>query len=877
MKEIPTTYNQAEEENIYKLWEKSGYFNPDNLEGEPFSIMMPPPNATGTLHIGHAFESSIQDIIVRYHRMKGEKTLWLPGTDHAAIATNTKVEKILIKEEGKNRHEIGREAFVKKVEEFVTKSRGVIQNQIRRIGASADWSREAFTFDDQRNLAVRTAFKLMYDAGLIYRGIRVINWDPKGQTAVSDDEVTYKAEKGELYTFKYSKDFPIAIATTRPETKVGDTAVAVNPKDKRYTKFVGKEYEIEFAGAKLKIKIVADDAVDMEFGTGAVGVTPAHSIADFEIAQRHNLPTIQVINEYARMTEIAGPLVAGKKTKEAREIVATWLSENELLEKTETIDLNLSTAERSGGVIEPLPKLQWFVNVNKKTWNQNVAEGFSLPSSNGGLKTSATKDRMTKKESTLKELMHEAVSSGKVKIMPERFEKVYFHWIDNLRDWNISRQLWYGHRIPVWYCDPQKAGQQRMGVHGSLVNEWLQGKTRTYRTRDHGLKIGDNIAFENSETKILIGYGKITDVQKTTVGGITLPDMKHSGKYKTTPELIAAFKRMTPEKDITAETEAWVYDFEFKPISKESAKDGCGQIIANIDEPKKCPACGGSNLVQDPDTLDTWFSSALWTFSTLGWPNKTKDLKTFHPTAVMAPGYEILFFWVARMILMSTFLLGEVPFKLVYLHGIVRDITGKKFSKSLDNGIDPVEVINQFGADALRMALVIGVGAGNDSKYDMQKVKGYRNFANKVWNAARFVISNSSSPLAGEDVPPSGGTDEGKIRLTKDDQAILDDLNQLVKTTTEQMEKYDFAHAGEDLYHYFWHTFADKIIEESKAKLNNPETRASAQLMLTTVLETFLKLLHPFIPFVTESIWQIQHKDLLMIQRWPTKKVISNK
>ncbi|MBX4191222.1 MAG: valine--tRNA ligase [Candidatus Doudnabacteria bacterium] len=703
-KEIAKAYDQSKESEIYKLWEDSGYFNPDKFDGAPFSIMMPPPNATGTLHIGHAFETSIQDILTRYHRMKGEKALWLPGTDHAAIATNTKVEKILIKEEDKNRHDIGREAFVKKVEDFVEASRGTIQKQIRHLGASPDWSREAFTFDEPRNLAVRTAFKRMFDAGLIYRGIRVINWDAKGQTSVSDDEVQHKAEKGQLYTFKYTKDFPISIATTRPETKLGDTAVAVNPKDKRYSEYVGNEYDIEFAGTKLHVKIVADDEVDPEFGTGAVGVTPAHSITDYEISLRHKLPAVQIINEYAKMMESAGPLVVGKKTKEAREIVVKWLEDQGLLEKSETIDINVSTAERSGGVIEPLPKLQWFVNVNKPIEER------------GG--------------KTLKELMKEAVASGKTQILPDRFEKIYFHWIDNLRDWNISRQLWYGHKIPVWYK-------------------------------------GD-------------------------------------------------------------------------------------EIYSDINPPKS------EGWIQDEDTLDTWFSSALWTFSTLGWPNQSPDLTTFHPTTVMAPGYEILFFWVARMILMSTFLLGEVPFKTVYLHGMVRDIAGKKFSKSLDNGIDPLELVNKYGADALRMALVVGVGAGNDSKYDEMKVKGYRNFSNKVWNAARFVFQNTDDY-------------DRSAKLTAADQKIIDEVQDLVKKITAQLNKFDLAHAAEDLYHYFWHTFADKIIEESKPKLANESTKASAQRMLMEVLETNLRLLHPFIPFVTETIWQMNHEGkLLMVEKWPS-------
>jgi valyl-tRNA synthetase len=716
MQDIPKSYDQKTEEDIYRLWALSGYFNPDNLSGQPYAIIMPPPNATGTLHIGHAFEHTIQDIAIRYKRMRGFKALWLPGTDHAAIATNTKVEKLLIKETGQSRHDIGREAFIKRVEEFVADSRGTIQKQLRAIGDSADWSREAFTLDEQRIRAVRTAFKNMFDAGLIYRGIRVINWDPKGQTAVSDDEVVYKPEKGQLYTFKYSANFPIAIATTRPETKVGDVAVAVNPKDARYFDLIGKEYDVDFAGAKLKIKIIGDDAVDPAFGTGAVGVTPAHSMTDYEIAQRHKLDAIQVINEYAKMTELAGPLVAGKKTKDAREIILNWLKDNGLLEKTEEIDQNLSTAERSGGIIEPLPKLQWFIDVNKE---------FAL-------KTSKIDGVQTGQSVTLKQLMRQAVDNGQIKIIPERFDAIYRHWIDNLRDWNISRQIWYGHRIPVWYR-------------------------------------GD-------------------------------------------------------------------------------------EIFCGTDAPE------GKGWTQDEDTLDTWFSSALWTFSTLGWPDKTEDLMTFHPTAFMAPGYEILFFWVARMILMSTFHLGEVPFRTVYIHGIVRDTKGQKFSKSLNNGIDPVEIISQYGADALRMALIVGVGAGNDSKFDIQKVKGYRNFANKIWNIARFVIQNL------DDFDPFNS------ELNMEDEILLKELDKVVEDTTALMEKYDFAHAAENLYHYVWHTVADKVIEAAKPRLDDLDRRSSAQAMLVIMLKTILKLLHPFMPFVTESVWQLMNKNLLMIQEWPKTK-----
>lgn len=723
--ELSKAYNPADsEEKIYKLWEESGFFNPDNLPGdrkENFTVILPPPNATGTLHLGHSLEYSIQDAVVRYQRMKGKKVLWVPGTDHAAIATNTKVEKILIKEEGKNRHAIGREAFVKKVEDFVAESRGVMQKQLRQMGTSLDWSREAFTMDEARSLAVRTAFKRMYDAGLIYRGYRVINWDPKGQTAVSDDEVEHKPEKGQLYTFRYAKDFPIEIATTRPETKLGDTAVAVHPADKRYQKYIGKEYDLEFAGAKLHIKIVADEAIDPEFGTGAVGVTPAHSLTDADIAQRHNLPMIQVINEYGKMNENAGSLAEGKKAREAREAVVAWLKENELLSKEETIDMNISVAERSGGVIEPLPKDQWFVAVNKE-FTIEKSEINGIPA---GSKT------------TLKEIMKKAVENGQIKILPDRFEKIYFHWINNLRDWNISRQLWYGHRIPVWYKD----GETYVGVQA-------------------------------------------------------------------------------PE---------------------------------------------GDGWVQDEDTLDTWFSSALWTFSTLGWPDESsRDLKMFHPTDFMNPGYEILFFWVARMVLMSGFLLGQIPFRTVYLHGVLRDAQGRKFSKSLNNGIEPLEVISKYGTDALRMSLVVAVAPGNDVNFSLDKVKAYQKFANKIWNIARFILMN---------LPEK--TDEIlKSPLLPADEKKLDDLRAFVKRTTEHMEKYHLYLASEEIYHEVWHNFADKTIEESKAALNgqDPAAKASAQRMLLESLITHLKLLHPFMPFVTEEIYShlpIKKAPFLMVETWP--------
>ncbi|MBI3306061.1 valine--tRNA ligase [Candidatus Nomurabacteria bacterium] len=724
MNELPEKllkpYNPKETEGrIYKIWEESGFFNPDvcvkkgitKADGEKFVIVLPPPNATGVLHLGHTLEDSMQDTLIRYARMQGKLTLWLPGTDHAAIATDAKVTKILEKE-GLKKKDIGREKFLERVDEFVENSREIIVSQLRKMGASLDWSREAFTLDSARSLAVRTAFKKMYDDGLIYRGIKVINWDPKGQTTVSDDEVVHKLEKGKLYTFRYSKDFPIPIATTRPETKIGDTAVAVNPKDERYKKFINKTYKnIEFAGTVLDIKIIDDESIDMEFGTGAVGITPAHSMTDFELGNKHKLLSITVINEFAKMTDNAGYLVAGKKTTEAREIIVNWLKENNLLEATKEIDINLSTAERTGGIIEPLPKLQWFVDVNKK-----------IP------------DRGNK---SLKELMLEPVRKEEIKIIPNHFEKVYFNWIENLRDWCISRQIWYGHRIPVWYHEP-----------------------------------------------ICIPKG-----------------------------------------------------------GKEEQVSKCVEMIVSIEKPV-CEYCD-AKYMQDEDTLDTWFSSGLWTFSTLGWPDlNASDLKRFHPTSIINPGYEILFFWVARMILMSQYLLGDIPFKTIYLHGILRDAKGQKFSKSLGNGVDPIEVINEYGADALRMAMIVGIGPGADSKFDIQKVKAYKLFANKIWNITRYVLSVER---AGE--------------LKKE---LVNEFNSLIKDVTSDMENFRFYLAAEKLYAYVWRRFADEIIEESKGNTGYGTT-------LHYILENSLKLLHPFMPFITEEIWStlLKNENLLMVEKWP--------
>jgi valyl-tRNA synthetase len=723
--ELAKAYNPKEVEGrIYKLWEESGFFNPDNLpekRKEAFSIVLPPPNVTGVLHMGSALMLVIEDILIRYARMTGKKTLWLPGTDSAAIATQARVEKEILKKEGKNRNDLGREELLKRIDAFIDDNKTSILEQIRAMGSSIDWSRYAYTMDAKRYKAVMTAFIRMYDAGLIYRGFRVVNWDPKGQTVISDDEIIYEEKDTKLYTFKYWKDFPIAISTTRPETKVGDTAVAVNPDDERYTKFVGKEFEGIFADKKLKIKIVADRTVEKDFGTGALGVTPAHSHTDWEIAERFNLERPQVINEFARMTENAGPLVAGLKTTEAREKIVSRLKEEGLLEKEESIKHNISLAQRTNGAIEPLPKLQWFIAVNKE---------FKLPHSEiPGIKSG--------QETTLKEIMRKAVESGAITILPESERKKYFHWIDNLRDWCISRQIWFGHRIPIWY-----KGEE---IH-------------------------------------------------------------------------------------------------------------CGEEAPN------------SGWEQDPDVLDTWFSSALWTFSTLGWPDKTEDLKTYHPTTVLETGYDILFFWVARMILMSGFHLGQIPFKNVYLHGLVRDESGKKISKSLGNNIDPLEMIEKFGTDAVRMSLIIGTSTGADSKISENKIKGYKHFSNKLWNIARFVLMS---------VPDIQKALEAK--LLKDDQLILEELNELTRDVTKDMDNFRFYLAAEKLYHYVWHNFADKIVEESKSKLisENEEIKFSAQRVLLELLTNSLKLLHPFMPFVTEELYSKLHfnspsggKNLLIVEKW---------
>jgi len=748
MKEIPKAYEpQQYEDDIYKRWEKSGLFNPDvciekgvcKKNSTPFVIDLPLPNVTGTLHIGHAAMLAIQDTMIRYHRMKGDKTLWMPGTDSAAVATEAKVEKMLIEKEGMERpkEKLGREKFLERVNQFAAESHDIIVNQLRKMGSSLDWSREAFTMDEQRYKAVYAVFKKMYDDGLIYRGDRVVNWSVKGQSTCSDDELVHVERPAKLYTFRYGKDFPIAIATTRPETKLGDTAIAVNPKDKRYKKYIGQTFSVDVGAAKpLNIKIIADEQVDMEFGTGAVGVTPAHSMVDFEMYQRHkakgeDIGLIQVIGEDGRMTAAAGRDYVGLTTLKAREKFVNYLRDNDLLKNEEDTIQNVGTSDRFGDVVEALPKLQWFIDVNKKF----IVESKKLK----GIKSG--------QEYSLKELIQTAVRSQQIKIIPERFDKIYFNWVDNLRDWCISRQIWYGHRIPVWY-------------------------------------------------------------------------------------------RQTS-------------DFRL-----QTSEPGTESIYVDVEPPED-----SENWVQDPDTLDTWFSSGLWTFSTLGYPNlNAEDLKNFHPTSVLETGYDILFFWVARMVLMSTYVLGEIPFHTVYLHGLVRDEQGRKMSKSLGNVINPLDTIKKYGADATRLSLLIGNTPGNDTKLSEEKIAGFRNFANKLWNISRFIIGKMQD--TNYKIQISIEQPRGK---TLADRWILESLDLLVADVKKDIDEFRFSTAGEKLRDFTWNDLADWYLEIAKIENNK-------QKILNYILNTILKLWHPFMPFVTEAIWGeiYGENEMLMVEKFPT-------
>ena len=720
---MPKAYNHREvEEKLYAWWEQQGFFRPEtqielgqvNPDAAPFVISMPPPNVTGALHLGHAITSSIQDLLIRYHRMLGDPTLWVPGTDHAGIATQSVVERKL-EEQGTSRLELGRERFVQEVWDWKDEFHDRITNQQKRMGISCDWKRERFTLDDGLSDAVREAFITLYNEGLIYRDTYLVNWSPALHTAVSDLEVEYHEEPGKLYYFKYiladgeGEDGEyIPVATTRPETILGDTAVAVHPDDERYRHLIGKQVVVPILGRR--IPVIADEYVDLAFGTGALKITPGHDPNDYEIGQRHDLPIINIMNKDATLNEEAGPY-QGMKRFDAREKLWADMEAAGLTIKVEDYTIRVPRSQRGGEIIEPLVSTQWFVKMKP-----------------------------------LAEPAIEAVRNGSIQIVPERFDKIYFHWLENIRDWCISRQLWWGHRIPVWYGP-------------------------------------DGHAF-----------------------------------------------------------------------AARSESDAMEQAIEHYGDTVP--------LEQDPDVLDTWFSSGLWPFSTLGWPQQTADLATYYPTTVMETGYDIIFFWVARMIMLGLKFTGEAPFSTVYLHGLVRDEQGRKMSKSLRNVLDPLDLIQEYGTDALRFSLLTGGTPGNDMKLSLTRIEANRNFANKIWNAARFVIMN----LEEADLPLDEGRNafattyalpaDDALSLT--DRWILSRLAAVSREVTRLIDSWQLGEAGRQLYEFLWNEYCDWYIEAAKVRLygDDPAAAQATRQVLAHVLEQSLRLLHPFMPFVTEAIWQ---------------------
>ena len=705
------TFNPtAVEDRLYKMWEDSGAFTPERVPGKkPFTVMMPPPNITGQLHMGHAMDEVPTDILIRYHRMKGDPTLWLPGTDHASIATEVKVVDAMAKE-GLTKEMVGREGFLERAWAWKKEYGGRINRQQRRLGASCDWSRERFTMDEGCNEAVREVFVRLYEKGLIYRGNRIINWCPECQTALSDAEVEYEEQASHLWHIRYpgaDGSEGVIVATTRPETMLGDTGVAVNPNDERYTDLVGKKVILPLVNRE--IPVVADDYVDMEFGTGAVKMTPAHDPNDFEVGKRHNLEVIRVTNDDGTMNRNAGKF-EGMTAMECREAVVKELQELGLMVKIEDYTHNVGTCYRCHQDVEPIISAQWFVK--------------------------------------MKPLAEEAirvVKEGETKFVPERFSKTYLNWMENVRDWCISRQLWWGHQIPAWTCAD------------------------------------------------------------------------------------------------------------------------CGHITVSREDVCKCEKCGSTNVERDPDVLDTWFSSALWPFETLGWPEKTEDLDYFYPTDVLVTGYDIIFFWVARMIFSGCEHTGKTPFHTVLIHGLVRDNQGRKMSKSLGNGIDPLEMIDKYGCDALRMNLITGNSPGNDTRFYTEKCEAMRNFANKIWNASRYVLMNLGEDARNE-LPALD-----KLEIA--DKWVLSKLNTLIAEVTENLEKYELGVAVQKVYDFIWDTYCDWYIELTKARLYSEDAirKQTAIQVLVYVLDQILRLLHPFMPFITEDIWQsIPHEgDALIAAKWP--------
>ena len=713
MKELAKTYDpKGMEDRIYADWMEKKYFHAEvDRSRKPFTIVMPPPNITGKLHMGHALDNTLQDILIRYKRMQGYNALWVPGTDHASISTEVKVINQL-KEEGIDKNELGREGFLKRTWQWREEYGHTIVEQLKKIGSSCDWDRERFTMDEGCSKAVQEVFLKLYKKGYIYKGSRIINWCPVCKTSISDAEVEHEEQAGHFWHINYpikGSDKFVEIATTRPETMLGDTALAVNPDDERYQDIIGKTVILPLVGRE--IPVIADAYVDKEFGTGVVKITPAHDPNDFEVGKRHNLPEINILNDDATINENGGKY-AGMDRYEARKAIVKELEEQGLLVKVEDHVHNVGTHDRCGTTVEPMIKQQWFVKM----------EEMAKPAI-------------------------EAVKNGDLTFVPERFDKIYLHWLENIRDWCISRQLWWGHRIPAYYCDD------------------------------------------------------------------------------------------------------------------------CGEIVVDSEMPKVCPKCGGTHFTQDPDTLDTWFSSALWPFSTLGWPEKTEDLDYFYPTDVLVTGYDIIFFWVIRMVFSGYEQTGKCPFHHVLIHGLVRDSLGRKMSKSLGNGIDPLEIIDQYGADALRFTLVTGNAPGNDMRFYMERVEASRNFANKIWNASRFIMMN----IEKAEVPADMKTEE----LTAADKWILSKVNTLAQDVTVNMDKFELGIAVQKLYDFIWEEFCDWYIEMVKPRLYSEEdkTKAAALWTLKTVLVNALKLLHPYMPFITEEIFRnLTGEESIMISAWPEYK-----
>lgn len=714
-KNLEKTYNPKEiEPKLYEKWCENKYFHAEvDRSKKPFTTVMPPPNITGKLHMGHAFDNTLQDILIRYKRMQGYNALWIPGTDHAAIATEVKVTEQL-KAEGIDKKELGREKFLERTWQWKDEYAGTIEGQLKKLGVSCDWDRERFTMDEGCSKAVEEVFIKLYEEGYIYKGSRIVNWCPVCKTALSDAEVDHEEQAGHFWHIKYpivGTDRFLEIATTRPETMLGDTAIAVHPDDERYKDIVGKNVLLPLVNRE--IPIVADYYVDKEFGTGAVKITPAHDPNDFEVGKRHNLPEINIMNDDATINELGGKY-AGMERYEARKAIVSDLEEQGFLVKVEDHSHNVGTHERCGTTVEPLVKQQWFVRM----------EELAKPAI-------------------------EAISNGDLKLIPERMNKTYMNWLSNIRDWCVSRQIWWGHRIPAYYCQE------------------------------------------------------------------------------------------------------------------------CGKVVVAREMPEVCPDCGCTYFVQDEDTLDTWFSSALWPFSTLGWPEKTEDLDYFYPTDVLVTGYDIIFFWVIRMVFSGYAYTGKAPFHTVLFHGLIRDSQGRKMSKSLGNGIDPLEIIEKYGADALRITLVTGNAPGNDMRFYDERVEANRNFANKVWNASRFILMN----MEGKEITVPNESD-----LSAVDQWIISKMNTLTKDVTENMDKFELGIAVQKVYDFIWDEFCDWYIELAKYRIyhaeENPAAANSALYTLKTVLGDALKLLHPFMPFVTEEIYGalVPEEESLMMSSWPKYK-----